>query len=99
MAAADIVPFQMKPGTTLNPNGRPKSKTRQLIEELEKEGIHGLSPTDVKGIYEQLIDSEQAILTRITNDPKQPMAARIAAKQLLGNRGWEIVKDMLDRAH
>lgn len=95
----NIIPYQMKPGTTLNPNGRPKSRTRLLIDELKANWIHGMNANDIMVIYEQLLDADQETITKIGNDPKLPLAIRIAVKQLLSPKGWEIIKDMLDRTH
>ena len=53
----------------------------------------------MKDIYERLLDSDEETLKKLVNDSEQPMIVRIASKQLLSNRGWEIAKDMLVRAH
>lgn len=83
----------------INRNGRPKSKTRLVIEELEAQGIHGIRQIDVVDIYEQLLDSSRDQLTKIANDETKPMITRIASKQLLAKDWWKITADMLDRVH
>ena len=83
----------------INKNGRPRKTTRMLIEQLEAEGITNVRPLDVKNIYEKLMNASKEKLAEIEADEAQPMAVRIAAKQLLSPRGWEIVNDILDRAH
>ncbi len=88
-----------KKGETGNQNGRPKSGVALVIEQLTAAGVVEAKPVDIRKTWELLINGTVQQLTQVANDNNAPMVAKIAAKQILSNKGWEIVNDMLDRAH
>lgn len=90
-------------GTTLNPNGRPKS-VRKALKDV---GMSKEIPADAKArIYATL---HQAIAckdykevgTILTKNAEElgeyGLVLQLAAKSLVGKRGWKVLNDILDR--
>lgn len=78
MAAKDIIKFQMKPGTTLNPHGRP----RKWVSELRESGY---SISQVNDAIQVLIQMSKEELRIVDTDPDGPMLDRIVARALLAS--------------
>lgn len=72
MAAKDIVAYQMKPGTTLNPNGRPK-KIYTVLKES------GYTKDDIRGAFEEIGWQTMGQLQDIFKDPKAPAILKVIA--------------------
>lgn len=53
---------------------------------------------DIEATYLQMIQLEESELKKMWLDPKKPMLVRILAKNILGNRWFDIIETMLDRA-
>lgn len=87
-----------KPGETHNPNGRPRKLTRHIIEEWKSQGIEPITAAQVKDAYEQLMNLKESELQTIINNKDLPMFIRITAKEMLKQKGFEIIERMVDRA-
>lgn len=89
----------LQKGETANPNGRPRKVVTTAIKELKGAGYEKVSRSQVVDAFEILLCLDEEKLTEIVNDKKQPMLFRITAKNLLSERGFTIIKDLLDRVH
>jgi len=99
----NIVPHQYQKGESGNPNGRPKKVFSIIIAEMKERGIEPATPSNVADIYQYLLALPLSEIIKIAGSPKEenglPAIMRIAAKELIGKRGLEIMKEMLDRAN
>lgn len=92
-----------KKGQSGNPNGRPKRVFSTIIAEMKDRGIEPATPSNVSDIFQYLLALPLSDVMDIAGNPKEendlPAIMRLAAKELLGKRGLEIMKEMLDRAN
>ena len=99
----NIVPHQYQKGESGNPQGRPKKVFSVIIAEMKERGIEPATPSNVADIYQYLLALPLSEIIKIAGSPKEendlPAIMRIAAKELIGKRGLEIMKEMLDRAN
>lgn len=99
--AKDGRPF--KKGQSGNPRGRPKKVFSTIIAEMKDRGIEPATPSNVSDIFQYLLALPLSDVMDIAGNPKEendlPAIMRLAAKELLGKRGLEIMKEMLDRAN
>ena len=99
----NIVPHQYQKGESGNPQGRPKKVFSVIIAEMKERGIEPATPSNVADIYQYLLALPLSEIIKIAGTPKEendlPAIMRIAAKELIGKRGLEIMKEMLDRAN
>ena len=72
----NIIPYQMKPGTTLNPNGRPKR-----IYTILKES--GYSKEDISDAFAEIGWQNIADLGKILKDKTKPVILKVIAKAFL----------------
>jgi len=96
-----------KPFSTTNqpPNrGRKARVFSQLAKEWKERGIERATPEAVKEAFEYVLALHLLDVKDIsgkiedeTND--MPMVVRLAAKELLGKKSLDILREMLDRAH
>ena len=90
-------------GESGNPQGRPKKVFSVIIAEMKERGIEPATPSNVADIYQYLLALPLSEIIKIAGTPKEenglPAIMRIAAKELIGKRGLEIMKEMLDRAN
>ncbi len=83
----------------INRKWRPRKTIRILNEVLMDNGLEQLSNSDATSLYGFLLNADRATLERIKEDKDISIIASILAKQLLSSKGWEIMKDILDRIH
>jgi len=99
----DDNPKPWQKGQSGNPNGRPVKLFSHLAREFKERGIERATATTVAEAYEYLLALPLSEIIAIGGTPKEeneyPAILRIAAKEMTGKRGIEIVKEMLDRAH
>lgn len=90
-------------GQSGNPRGRPKKVFSTIIAEMKDRGIEPATPSNVSDIFQYLLALPLSDVMDIAGNPKEenglPAIMRLAAKELLGKRGLEIMKEMLDRAN
>lgn len=89
--------YQFKKGNKMG-KGRPRKLVSSVLEEIKASGVEAVTASQIKEVYEHIINLTQDELTAITNDKAQPMLLRIVAKNVLGGKGFEIIEKMLDRA-
>lgn len=99
MSAKDIEQYQMKKGTTLNPNGRPPKLLTRITKELILMGYERVRPTNIIEAYETMLGLDEAKIKDIIADDKHPMIMRIVGKAMLSKQGFEMLEKMLDRVH
>jgi len=84
--------------------GRKARVFSQLAKEWAERGIERATPEAVKEAFEyvlalHLLDVKD-ISGKVEDETNEmPMVVRLAAKELLGRRSLEILREMLDRAH
>lgn len=92
--------------TTNQPHnrGRKARVFSQLAKEWKERGIEQATPEAVKEAFQYVLALHLLDVKDIsgkvedeTND--MPMVVRLAAKELLGKKSLEILREMLDRAH
>lgn len=84
-------------------NGRKPKVFSQIAKEFQAAGIERATPEIVAEAYEYLLALPLSDILEISGNPKiendMPSLMRLAAKEMTGKRGIEILKEMLDRAH
>ena len=75
--------------------GRKKSLVKLWNEQNPKESI---SKEDMDRSYTTILDSTKDDLKTLSANKDAPMALRIAARNLLKDRGFQVMEIMLDRA-
>lgn len=97
----NLKPFQK--GESGNPNGRPKKVFSVILAEMKAQGIEPATPSNVSDIFQYLLALPLSEIITIAGKPQEendlPAIMRIAAKELIGKRGLEILREMLDRAN
>ncbi len=83
----------------LHPEGRPKSALRRLLDEWTAQGRGKTSKADIDLAYLTALEMDEDEMKRVASDKTAPMLVRIACRQLLKERGFDIMERMLDRAH
>jgi hypothetical protein len=90
-------------GQTGNPQGRPKKIFSAIAAELMERGHEPATPRAVKEAFEILLALPYSELEEIAGgkdrDNGYPALFRVAAGELLGERGFQAVVSLLDRAH
>lgn len=89
--------FRERP-EAINKNGRPKLFVSTLIDELEKQGIANVKPSQIVNIYEKLINLNLKQLAELANNDDAAWLIRQTAKQMLKNPE-KAMQEILDRAH
>jgi len=97
-------------GNTFSSTNQPPNRGRkarvfsQLAKEWKERGIEQATPEAVKEAFQYVLALHLLDVKDIsgkvedeTND--MPMVVRLAAKELLGKKSLEILREMLDRAH
>ena len=84
--------------------GRKPKVFSQLSKEWQERGIERATPQAVAEAFEYVLALHALDVREIAGDTKDeandmPMVVRLAAKELLGRRSLEILREMLDRAH
>lgn len=99
---------RMDTGESGNPKGRPKKGFSAFIAECRAAGYEQVSLADVVEAYRFLMSLPVSEVFRIAGDPARERAAgdtsneypviiRRVAAELMGKRGQEMLKQMLDR--
>lgn len=96
---ADKVGRPFTKGVSGNPKGRPPSIVTKLNNRLKKGGYEPLRQSQVRDTYLVVATLTQDRLEQLSEDPKAPMFARLAARELLGKNGFEAMELILDRMH
>lgn len=91
-------------GESGNPKGRPRKVFSQLSKEWTAAGIERATKERIIEVYESLLGltmQEIKDMAGKLDDAENPYPAvvRMAAKEMVGKRGLEILREMLDRAH
>jgi len=86
-------------GNNANPKGRPKKLVSHTLEQLAKEGYAAVKKGEVVQVYEFLIGVDVERLKQIAQSTDLPIIYAQCAKHLLGKNGFQIMENMLDRAH
>lgn len=90
-------------GQSGNPKGRPVKVFSAIIAEMKERGIEPATPSNVSDVFQYLLSLPLSEVIKIAGTPKEendlPAIMRIAAKELIGKRGLEVLREMLDRAN
>ncbi len=100
--AKDGVPW--KKGQSGNPKGRPVKVFSAIRREFEARGIERASADAVRDAYEYLLSLPLKDIIDISGKPDDekntyPALYRIVAQKMTSKQGFEMLREMLDRAH
>src|SRR3990167_6023209 len=90
---------QSEKGDPALSDGRPKSALRRLLDEWESKGRGKVSKADVDLAYLTALEMDEDEMKRAASDKTAPMLVRIACRQLLKERGFDIMERMMNRTH
>lgn len=83
----------------INRTGANRKLVSSVVKELNEKGVEQVTPVQIVGLFQSLLNLTEPELKTIINDPQQPMLNRIVAKNMLDKKGFEIIERMLDRVH
>ena len=81
-----------------NPKGRPKKMVSKILDQLREQGEQ-VTRNMIKNIYQVFLSLPQKKLSEISKDKTYPMMYRILAGEMLGDRAFDIMEKMIDRAN
>ena len=101
--------FQADKGETKNPNGRPRKGFKAFLHECREKGYEQVSLAEVVEAYQYLMGLPVSDVMAIAGDPlnekrtndttnQHPALIRRVAAEMMGKRGQEMLKQVLDRA-
>lgn len=83
--------------------GRKPRVFSQIATEFKELGLERATPEIVAEAYEYLLALPLSEVIEIAGKPREendlPSIYRLVAKEMIGKRGQEMIKEMLDRAH
>jgi hypothetical protein len=83
----------------INKSGAPQRKlVATVIETMKEAGVEPATAPQIKDSYLRFLNLTETELQEIVADKDQPMLNRIVAKAILGNKGFEVIAQLLDRA-
>lgn len=88
-----------KKGQSGNPAGRKPTTTTQIIRELVGKGYEPVTPTMIVDAYQLLITLTLDEVKAAATNESYPMYVRILCREMLKDKGSDLLEKMLDRAH
>ena len=96
-------------GESGNPNGRPRKGFKAFLHECREKGYEQVSQAEVVEAYTYLMGLPVSEVMRIAGNPRiekekgdatneHPVVLRLVAAEMMGKRGQEMLKQVLDRA-
>lgn len=89
--------FQKNP-QNINRSGANRKLVSSVIKELQEKGVEPATAPEIKDSYLRFLNLSEKELTEIAQDKEQPMLNRIVANSIIGNKGFEVIQQLLDRA-
>ena len=90
----NVRPYQMKPGETLNPNGRPR-KIYTILKES------GYTKDDVRTAFNEIAWADVDELQRLFKDPKSPAIIKVIAhayKRAIEKGDYRYVSEIIQQS-
>ena len=96
-------------GESGNPNGRPRKGFKAFLHECRERGYEQVTLGEVVEAYTYLMGLPVSEVMRIAGNPRiekekgdatneHPVVLRLVAAEMMGKRGQEMLKQVLDRA-
>jgi hypothetical protein len=79
--------------------GRPRKLVNTVIAEMNAAGIKEVTGIEVIGAYKTLLNLTFAEIEKVSKDKDQPFLLKMVATEMMAGKGYEVLKDMIDRAH
>lgn len=91
--------FDKRP-ENINKSGRPRKLISHINTELKADGYTPATTDEIREAYLTLINLPFSKIKEIqdSNNDDYPMLYKLVAKEMLGNRGQEMLEKLLDRA-
>lgn len=86
-------------GKSGNPNGRPRSTIRTMIQEFQDAGLIVPTNEEIGKMYLYIATLSEEELVKLFKDKTRPMMTRIIAKGVLGKKGLDVVDRIVNRAY
>ena len=86
-------------GKSGNPNGRPRSTIRTMIQEFQDAGLIVPTNEEIGKMYLYIATLSEEELKKLLGDKDLPMMTRIIARGILSKKGLDVVDKIVDRAY
>lgn len=81
----------------INRNGRPKKGIALVNQQLAEKGYDPVKKSEIEDNYLAMLQLERHELEALKDDITKPYLVNILAKNMLWERGYDIISSMLDR--
>lgn len=88
-----------KKGQTGNPKWRKPKSFWLLIQQAKNLWYKQVTKEELREAFQALVGMDKDQIFKLANDPKQPWAIHLVATRFLSREWYDMLKDMLDRAH
>lgn len=86
-------------GKSGNPKWRKPKSFTMLIEQSKRLWYKQVTKEELREAFQAMIGMDKNQIFKLSNDMTQPWAIHIVAQRFLSRDGYEMLSDMLDRAH
>lgn len=93
----NLQPF--KKGKSGNPKGRPKKGVSATLSAMAAAGHEEVNAEQVRATMQRMLNIPRKELVAMATKEDTPILDALIARSLSGNKGWEVLQDLLDRAH
>lgn len=83
----------------INRKGRPRKLIADVSKHLSDNGVKPATAEQIRAIFMQFVNLPENELQELVSDKAQPMLNKIVIKAMLGGKGFEVIKDLVERAH
>lgn len=88
--------FDVNP-QNINKKGRPPKLINAIIKELKAEGYQAVTKGQINDCFQFMLNLPEEKIVAIGLDKSVPMMMRVISKQILSNKGHDMIERMLDR--
>lgn len=94
---ANLTKHQFSKGTSGNPKGRKPNTLGSVNAALKREGYKIATRSQITDAYILISSLPKEKVISLGSDEHAPMLVRILCKEILGNKGFDVIERIMDR--